>query len=382
MAATGSSDITIFALDTRGGEIREITTGLAPRYALGYLIYGSTDGTIFAHKFDPDRLELAGEPIRIAQGVGGWLQISLDVAVSPTGAIAYIESTTNVGRDLLAQREPSITELLFTRAGLRSPRISPEGDRILYGLPGAAGSAPSSYVFSLSQGTSDLVASPVVESGSWSPDGRSVIYTARDVSGSQSQLAIWTVAVGGGEGVRLFSGLLGNDTQPAYTWDGQHIVFELGAGGQRDVVMIRADGSGEPIAIVATTANERQARPSPVAPWVAYTSDQNGTPEVYVARLDGGGSRTLVSSAGGTSPVWSMSGDTLFYYQGPTLVAAILSLGEQVVVETLGPLPFPTTSGPDGPPQYDVGRGIRVGVGGSSSGSSIVVRTSFLPSGP
>ena len=77
-----------------------------------------------------------------------------------------------------------------------------------------------------------------------------------------------------------------------------------------------------------------------------------------------------------------MSGDTLFYYQGPTLVAAILSLGEQVVVETLGPLPFSITSGPDGPPQYDVGRGIRVGVGGSSSGSSIVVRTSFLPSGP
>jgi hypothetical protein len=234
----------------------------------------------------------------------------------------------------------------------------------------------------VSQGTSDLVASLVVESGSWSPDGRSVIYTARDVSGSQSQSAIWTVAVGGGEGVRLFSGLLGNDTQPAYTWDGQHIVFELGASGQRDIVMIRADGSGEPIAIVATTANERQARPSPVAPWVAYTSDQNGTPEVYVARLDGTGSRTLVSSAGGAAPVWSMSGDTLFYFEGPTLVAATVSLGEQVVVEPLGPRVFFSTSGPDGPPQYDVGRGMRVGVGGGSSGSSIVVRTSFLPSGP
>jgi Tol biopolymer transport system component len=236
----------------------------------------------------------------------------------------------------------------------------------------------------LSQGTTDRIASPVTKSGSWSPDGGSVIYTAPDVSGPQAQQAIWTVAVGGGEGVRLFGGLLGRDTQPAYTWDGQHIVFELGSVGQRDVVMIRADGSGEPIPIVTTTANERQARPSPVAPWVAYTSDQNGTPEVYVAPLDGSGSRTLVSNAGGAAPVWSMSGDTLFYYQGPTLVAAVLSLGEQVVVQPLGPTaPFyGGTGSPDGPAQYDVGRGLRVGVGGGSSGSSIVVRTSFLPSGP
>ena len=165
--------------------------------------------------------------------------MSRAVAVSPTGAIAYIESTTNVGRDLLAQRDPSITELLFTRAGLRSPRISPEGDRILYGLPGAAGSAPSSYVFSLSQGTSDLVASPVVESGSWSPDGRSVIYTARDVSGSQSQLAIWTVAVGGGEGVRRFSGRLGHDTRPAVPWAGHNTAYPRGAGAKTHALHAR-----------------------------------------------------------------------------------------------------------------------------------------------
>ena len=35
-----------------------------------------------------------------------------------------------------------------------------------------------------------------------------------------------------------------------------------------------------------------------------------------------------------------------------------------------------------GPAQYDVGESMRVGVGGANSGSSIVVRTSFLPSVP
>ena len=376
----------IFALDARSDEVIEITAGITPRYALGHLVYGSPDGTVFAHRFDPERLELAGEPVRIAEGVGGLLSVSQDMAVSPTGAIAYIQGTTDVGRDLFLQRtDLRVTENLFSRAGLRSPRISPEGDRILYALPATAGSDGSLYVYSLSQRTHSLVASSATEGGSWSPDGGSVIYTATYVSGSRSRQAIWTVPVGGGEPLALFTEDVGlQGVQPAYTWDGQHIVFERGTG-ERDIMAILADGSGEPIPIAASAANESQARPSPSHPWVAYTSDETGRPEVYVAHLDGG-SRTPVSSAGGMSPVWSMSGDTLFYYEGPTLVAAAMSLGDQAVVQgrgaTSGARSFLDT--PGAPAQYDMRANVLVyvGGGGSNSGNSIVVRTSFLPSGP
>ena len=50
----------IFALDTRSGEVHEITAGITPRYTLGHLVYASSDGTVFVQRFDPDRLELAG----------------------------------------------------------------------------------------------------------------------------------------------------------------------------------------------------------------------------------------------------------------------------------------------------------------------------------
>ena len=216
-ALQGMGRAEIFALDTRSGEVRGIAAGITPRYALGHLVYASPDGTVFAHRFDPDRLELAGEPVRIAAGVGGWGTLSRDLAVSPTGRIAYIESTTNVGRDLILQRrDPPVANVLFSRAGLRSPRISPDGDRILYGLPGAAGpGGSSSYVYSLSQRTHSLVASNVVESGSWSPDGGSVIYVAPYVSDSRFRVAIWTVPVTGGEPVVLFSEGAARRTQPA-----------------------------------------------------------------------------------------------------------------------------------------------------------------------
>ena len=130
VAAGGAAEVNIFALDTRGGEMREITTGATPRYASGHLVFGDPDGTVFAQRFDPDLLELTGEPVRIAQDVGGWLQVSLVMAVSPTGAIAYFESTTGVGRELLVQRDVTTTELVLSRAGLRSPRISPSDDRV------------------------------------------------------------------------------------------------------------------------------------------------------------------------------------------------------------------------------------------------------------
>ena len=84
------------------------------------------------------------------------------------------------------------------------------------------------------------------------------------------------------------------------------------------------------------------------------------------------------------SPVWSISGDTLFYYEGPVLIAAALSLGDQAVVQSRGPAYLfpPSFETPGVPPQYDVNASMAVFVGGSSTGNSIVVRTSFLPSGP
>ena len=53
-------------------------------------------------------------------------------------------------------------------------------------------------------------------------------------------------------------------------------------------------------------------RVSPDGKWLAYTTTQSGRREVYV-RAVAGGQRTLISSAGGGSPLWNRDGSELYY---------------------------------------------------------------------
>ena len=79
-----------------------------------------------------------------------------------------------------------------------------------------------------------------------------------------------------------------------------------------DLVVQRvAGGRPEPLPI-DTDANESDGRLSPDAQWIAYTTDQSGRDEVWVASFPSGTLRRQVSLDGGVSPQWCDS-ETLVY---------------------------------------------------------------------
>ena len=55
---------------------------------------------------------------------------------------------------------------------------------------------------------------------------------------------------------------------------------------------------------------------SPDGRWVAYVSDENGRPEVYVQSFPTSGGKWLISTQGGTEPLWRADGKELFYIAG------------------------------------------------------------------
>jgi hypothetical protein len=68
------------------------------------------------------------------------------------------------------------------------------------------------------------------------------------------------------------------------------------------------------------------AQYSPVDRWIAYTSNETGTAEVYLQSLDAPGDRRRVSPDGGVQPRWRDDGRELFYLRGDgTLMAAAIS---------------------------------------------------------
>jgi hypothetical protein len=74
--------------------------------------------------------------------------------------------------------------------------------------------------------------------------------------------------------------------------------------------------------LLRTPYNEAWARFSPDGAWLAYQSDETGSFEVYVCRLDEPSRRLQVSTGGGTVPIWSAAGDRIYYTRGTQLMTA------------------------------------------------------------
>ena len=78
------------------------------------------------------------------------------------------------------------------------------------------------------------------------------------------------------------------------------------------------------IPLVTTEFEERHIALSPNDRWLAYVSNATGRNEVYVSPFpDVGSARQLVSTAGGTEPVWAHSGRELFYRNGDNEMMAV-----------------------------------------------------------
>jgi WD40 repeat protein len=79
---------------------------------------------------------------------------------------------------------------------------------------------------------------------------------------------------------------------------------------------------GSPTAILRTRFDESAAVVSPDGRWMAYQSNASNRLEVYARPLPGRGAAIPISTAGGTMPVWSRDGRTI-YYRGATGLMAV-----------------------------------------------------------
>src|SRR5215475_1465710 len=85
-------DIYVAQLDGTGTK-RLIERAVKPMYVDGYLVF-VRQGTLFAQRFDPVRLELGGNPFPVVEHVQT-LDPGIAVAASETGTIVYRSASAN-----------------------------------------------------------------------------------------------------------------------------------------------------------------------------------------------------------------------------------------------------------------------------------------------
>jgi eukaryotic-like serine/threonine-protein kinase len=279
----------------------------------GFLLF-VREGTLMSQPFDAGRLEFSGDavalPVRPGRvGHNGFYGF----AASKSGLLAYSDSATSGPQRLVwVDRAGAVVQKTdLVAEGLRMPRLSPDGQRVVY--VGNEGSNGNVWVYDLARETRARLSNasgfnlwPV-----WSPDGRQVA-----LSRDNAQLVLRS-ADGSGAVIELPAegqNLLLTD----WSSDGRFLLYARQDPVSRlDLWSLERTGSGEgdwqARPFLATPSREYLARLAPNGRYVAYVSDESGRAEVYVQPFPDGGQRTTVSIAGGLAPVWSRYGKELFY---------------------------------------------------------------------
>ena len=327
---------TYFTASAAGGPVRAVGQAssynwpAAPNGGIrgGAALAGTRDGLLFYEfcEYDCERASNGG--VRRLRG-------SRAIPLSPgpgelrLAAVAVARGLYATARTEITHRGCGCVLRLSPTDGLDPPLWSPDGKSILYTaavgrdtrtkrlfLVPADGSAPARRL------TSALADE---REPSWSPDGSTVVYSARDVDPKQPR-HLFAVPVDGDSQPRRLSSVDASESAPGWSPDGRFIA--AARGGQGIVVIDVATGSERPI------APGWRARWSPDGSRLAIIDG----PEVRVVDASTGAVRSRVSLAAHTSLLWSLDwspdgrrlavgGGGLFLIDAATAKATVLDEG-------------------------------------------------------
>ena len=145
----------------------------------------------------------------------------------------------------------------------------------------------------------------------WSPDGRRLAYG----SGTLKEQRL-SVAAADGTGTAQELPCPGAYCEPTdWSPDGHSLIVNTRptTGDAADVWSVSLDAGGAAKAILSGPFAEYDARMSPDGQWVVYVSEETGGPVVSVRAMSGSPRRLVVSSDGGSQPVWRRDGREILY---------------------------------------------------------------------
>ena len=334
--------------------------GTYGRYvASGHLVYFRA-GTLFARRFDLDRLEADGREVPVLEEIaysnlngGGQLDIAL------TGAAIYTSGAGGLGQMNIHWMDAGgkTTPLLGKPGVYLWPRISPDGQRLA--LTTVQGASQSNAVYDPARDTLTPLSfeSQVASAPLWTADGRKILFR------SNEGLA-WIRSDGGGTAQQLTRGKYAQYPWSIHPSGNRLAYFEQAPPSGFQIWTLPLDASngelkaaGSPEPFVVTPRITFHPAFSPDGRWIAYDSNESGGFEVHVRAFPpGSGGNWIVSAGGGSMPAWSSSGPELFYktFDQRVMVVSYTTTADSFVADK--PRPWSTRALADTGtyPNYDV----------------------------
>ena len=316
-------DTRIVGLDTRTGRRKTLVEGgTNPRYSpSGHLVY-ARGGNLLAIRFDPKRLEVTGQPFTALEGVV--MSVNSGAAnfdISAGGDLIYVPGVADKGERNLVWVDRNGTAEPFplpARSFLR-PRLSPDDRQLAIEIEGPN---HDFYTYDFAR----AVLTKMTTDGEshwpvWSPDGTDLVYR----SGHMAAWRMWHMPTDRSRsGVQLpGTGI----SQSAESWspDGRTVAYTAttSEGGSHIMVASLDDHESYPFAVIKAPAGSPKF--SPDGRWLAYCSNESGKAQVYVQAFPGPGAKIQISNDGGTDPVWKRHGGELYFRNGDKMMVVSVS---------------------------------------------------------
>ncbi len=320
-AGQGPSDFEIMATGLPHGPAKHLVRGVFATYAGGYLLVVTAEGKLIGIPFDSKKLEMTGGPIALLEGIGVRNNgFNIDLSVARNGALAYTTGGTQATRRAVWVTREGVTtpaDSTWDPQGIiLSSALSPDAKAIAVAL--ARDGRVNVWVKRLPAGPFSRLTFSDTASGrpAWSADGKDVYYIV-DRSGSGVGPIYARRSDGTGTPHPLFHTDL-DFGQVRATREGRWLLVRSAPPppATPDIYGLRV-GDSVPVPLVATSATELYPAVSPDGRWLAYSSDESGTLEIYVRPFpETSGAKWQVSTAGGSEPTWSSTGRELFYVSG------------------------------------------------------------------
>jgi serine/threonine-protein kinase len=278
----------------------------------GHLVY-LRGGTLYGMAFDIDRLEPAGPPATLVEGIAASMLGGGQFDFSRTGTLVYLAGNPSLEpkRKLVWIDAAGKTQPFFAAPDrFSSLALSPDGKRLAVSIGATGGSDLWVYDLQREIPTKLPTGGHMYLGLVWAPDGKHLVYGSDP---SRNNRVMWIRADGGVEPQPLTRDDTHRVEAPVFVSpDGRFVLIASGRGLQS--LAIDATDPDHPKLDATETLMNSPVTPgseaiSPDGRWLAYTSGASGTLQVFVRPFANGkiaGSRVWpISAAGGAYPVWS-----------------------------------------------------------------------------
>jgi serine/threonine-protein kinase len=248
---------------------------------------------------------------------------------SRNGVLAY-GSGGRVGSMQWLDRSGRIERAVSFDADYVQPRLSADRTQLLYALPDSTSGNLDLWLYDIGRRVSRRITFHPRDDflGILTPDGKRLVYSSNR-SGTPN---LYIKGLDSPEEKLLLGGPYASFIE-SISPDGQTVLFRrLATAAQNDIYALRLTG-GEPVPIVVSAFNDVQPVFSPSGRWIAYTTDESGHDEVYVARYPGNDARVQISTDGGAQPTWRGDEKELFYVAPGDRIMAVPLIEHGGVIE-------------------------------------------------